>query len=1109
MKSTVHLFVSLLAIACLLASARVMLSGQAGPTRPAATAQDRPSKLFKDSRRLLATFRAAGRKEVSVLLAAVPGAADAVAREGLRLGGSIRYRDDQIGYVRVRLPIDRVESLVADARVQAAAMDFDFTIPYFFHAGGSQPSPFGAESAAEQERRWPPVVDDYPLARPFSPHGDLDADTFLARHPTWDGRGVTVAVLDGHFDFLVPEMQLAWSLDGRPVPKLANAVNATDPREDAGTMPQWVDMREQVTAQAGRFSWRDKTWTAPRDGAFRIGVFSERRFDSPENAAYINQDIDRNGNPKEDDGQFGVLWDEATGEVWVDTNRDVSFADGEAMADYRVRRQIGVFGKDKPGTAVRESIGFTVQIDQANKFISINVGLYQHSSLVVGSLAGNRRPNGRFDGVAPGARVVSIFYGIRHGHAMVEGLITAFNDPAVDIVLLEQNSTLGNDYVLSDARHLISVLCDRLVERTGKPLLVPGSNSPGLNLVDEPGLSPRVISVGGYQSQESYRVNFGVVPADHDNMHFAGMSHGPSGAGALKPDVLAPSGHIGNDPGYRMGTAMAGLFQLPPGYMMGGGTSQATPVAAGAVALLVSAAKQAGVPYDAARLKAALTASARWIPKLGAFEQGNGLIQVAAAWEMLTRMAAAPPPFTIEGRAPVQTVVAPLSDTPHEGVGIYEREGWAPGASGDRVITLTRTSGPAQPQTFALAWQGNDGTFQAPASVSLPLGRPVPITLHLSAGTPGVHSAILSLTHPAQPGFVHRILNTIVAAERFTAEKGWTLALEGEIPRPGARGFFVLVPPGVPALKVDLSAKTRPGIRFGLLPPDRGDARIALGKDAGEQSMVIERPTPGVWEINVHEGADGFEFEPGRPQPVPPTPVRVNVTLLGFNVAVSREAGSAGASTPLSVNATSRFGAVRAALGPLSLGAAVEATRTIAAGEQQVFEVQVPKGADGLWVRTANPAAPASDLDLYLFNCTGEECELAGKSSQVGADEWIRIASPAPGRWLVLVDGFLVPGGRTDYEYRDVVTAPGFGSVNVADSADDRKTGSTWSTRGQAWVAATPEAPRELVAIVPIFSPSLKATMRMISTPADPPALLGFGEMRLTQRQTLRPVSLQ
>ena len=300
--------------------------------------------------------------------------------------------------------------------------------------------------ATQSAMEWPPRLSDYPLQHPYSPIKDLDAAEFLAKHPTWDGRGVTIALLDGNLDLLLPEFQTAYTIDGKTVPKIADYLNVTDPRDDGDINPQWVNMQETVSSSGGKVSFQGKTFTVPRDGTYRIGLFSERRFNMESNAAYIDQDVDRNGNPKGDDGLFGVLWDEATNDVWVDTNRDLSFADEKAMTDYIKRQDVGIFGKDDPKTPVRDCIGFAVQTDQKNKFVSINIGIYQHATEIMGSVVGNRLPNGRLQGVAPGARLVSVFYGVSNAHGLIEGLITAFRHPQVD---LDRPRTVGGNRIVA------------------------------------------------------------------------------------------------------------------------------------------------------------------------------------------------------------------------------------------------------------------------------------------------------------------------------------------------------------------------------------------------------------------------------------------------------------------------------------------------------------------------------------------------------------------------------------------------------------------------------------------------------------------------------------
>ena len=85
------------------------------------------------------------------------------------------------------------------------------------------------------------------------------------------------------------------------------------------------------------------------------------------------------------------------------------------------------------------------------------------------------------------------------------------------------------------------------------------------------------------------------------------------------------------------------------------GTSMAAPQATGAAALLLSAAKQAGVQKHSDQLRQAMNSSARFLPFYGAHEQGNGLINVGAAWDLLKTNIKT---VEISSTAPVKTIIS-------------------------------------------------------------------------------------------------------------------------------------------------------------------------------------------------------------------------------------------------------------------------------------------------------------------------------------------------------------------------------------------------------------------------------------------------------------------
>jgi hypothetical protein len=1079
------------------------------------------SPLFKDARQSLAIAKAQGRAEITLLVAAKPGAAPQVAKAAERLGGSVRFRDDEIGYLRVRIPLGRITEFVNSERVEAVSADVDGTFPYRLSAPGAGRSGLLSGRAQEETREWPPRWSDYPLVHPYSPVGDLDAAAFLRLHPTFDGRGVTIALLDGNFDLLLSEFQTAYALDGRKIPKVADYLNVTDPRDDAGQMPQWVDMREEAESRGLRVGIGGKTFTTPRDGRFRVGFFSERRWNDPANAEYMGQDLDRNGNPRGDDGLFGVLWDEKTNDVWVDTDRNLDFTDEKALTDYIRRPEIGVFGRDDPATPYRDSIGFAVQTDAKNKYVSINVGIYQHATEIMGSVVGNKDPAGRLTGVAPGARLVSMYYGSIF-HAMIEGLIAAFKHPEVDLIVMEQSVNLASlSYNLSDGRHPLSIIAQRLIERYRKLLFVPGDNSPAFGYVAEDGAAPDAVSVGGYQSRESYRMNTGFVPEPADNMHWGALSHGPGGNGSLKPDLLAPSGQMSTDIGYvyrEFEQEFKGLYQLPPGYFVDGGTSTATPMAAGATALVVSAARQSGVPWDAKTLKSALTGSARFIPSLRAHEQGNGLIQVAAAFERLKAMPSRPA-ISISCVAPVKTRLSHLLHPPHSGPGLYEREGWTAGAGGVRTVTVTRTSGPKEVMTFQLNWEGNDGTFQSASTLALPLNQPVGLDIRISVGSPGAHSAILAFSHPSIPGFVHRMPAAVVGAYRFSATAGSTISAEIDLPRPGDRPVFVDVPVGVGALV--FSARIEEGeAQLAAISPSRDYIYPGAFDAPPGVPRVIANPEPGVWEINVCTSWEVRDYKPSRPKPAKPTKATVTASLIGMTAEPgSLDPDSSGSSGNLPVKIANRFAGVSAGLSAAELGSAFTTEGTIGPGEQRIYEIMVPPGASNLLARVSNVSGPGTDLDLYLIDCTQTStvpagpppaerdrgnkappaappgCSPRAKAAAPDGKLEVEVRNPKPGRWMAVIDAYAVPSGGAHYAYVDYFGHPKFGSLAGDDHPQTREPGAAWLVRAHAWAAGLPEPPRSLMARFLILCPDFKL--------ADgSPAVAGSAELDL---RILRP----
>lgn len=1019
--------------------------------------------LFKDGRVEIAAARARGDTAVTLVIAARPGRNAGLAAAITGLGGTIRYRDDEVDYLRALVPVDAVERLaghqdlhsidvskpqIRDPRDQSAA---GTTQREAARRVDATPPP---QDAAEPV--WPPVLSDYPLTNRYHPLEDLGGLEFREDNPTFDGRGVTIAMIDMSADPLLPELQHALTLDGTPTRKIIAYQTAIDRDEqDDGA---WFLMRDTVSAVSGRFTYRDTTYLPPYAGNFRIDILDEARFDSLHNAN-MDGDLNRDGNPDGSSRLFAVLWDDATGDVWVDTDQDLSFTDEKALTDFRDRPEFGILGTDDPDTPVRESVGFGVQIDRAKKRVALNMGVARHASLVVGAAVASLGANGRFEGMAPGARLANMAEGLA-AYGQIEATIAAVKHPEVDVVFFEQGSGITRPYLLRDGRLVATVIYDRLIAKYEKVIMVPTHNYPILGGIDDFVLANGAIGVGGHESKDNFFTNHGVRVEHQHNLLITG-GYGPMGNGALEPDVISASNYVSTARGFQEGGSMAGLFQLPPGYTIAGGTSTATPTAAGAVALLISAAKQTGVAYDPWRIRHALATSARYVPHLPAYKQGNGVVNIAGAWDVLRAMDASGEPVTIESEAPVQHAYSHLLATPHTGVGLYERDRWSVGDRGERTITVTRTSGPRDPMTFSLTWTGDEaGTFSAPTSVTLPRDTPTPVIIGIAPRTPGAHTALLTLMHPDVPGYAHRMLTTIVAAEGLAEADSFTITKKVEVPRPGMTSFFYRVAEGTTALEVKTDAKER-DVALAVIRPDTRSHSGVGSQPSG--TVVITDPMPGTWEVRLSDVADtrNFDWEQaGKHAPVPPTPATLTVTAFAADVdlGAADDVGAPTDAATYDLTVVSAMAPFEGAVTGLPMGSARLEHPTIGDREQVMYEVDVPAGSEYLLARASDPTDPNADLDVYVFDCTGKRCRRPEVDADPSGGEFVLVEHPAAGTWRIVVDASSVPSGSTTFQYGDVVFNPSFGALAVSDMPEERHAGAAWSATAHSWITEAAHA---------------------------------------------------
>lgn len=1032
------------------------------PVKPAKSASEKLGSADVD---LLDKAVAEGDKNVTVMVATAPGQTEQVSDQFDAVSGAVVGKTyDKLGYVRATLPTGKAEAALKAAGKLSSVHGIDLKHEIEL----DDPTPAadtvkGAAKAAGAQAATAPGANT-PAKNPYNPSFETGAVDFVKQNPKADGRGITIGILDSGIDLGHPALQKTTTGER----KIVDWVTATDPVNDGdGT---WRPM--QLDVKGPSFTVNNRTYTAPA-GNYKFNLFAESATLGGDMAGDLNRDGDTTD-------VWAMLYDPGTRTVRVDLNNDGKFGNDTVMKPYKNGFQVGYFGEDDPKTEIVERIPFVIEVRQdvvnnsGVKSDYVNIGVIEgsHGTHVAGITAANSLFGGKMNGAAPGAKLVSsracTWSGGCTNVALTEGMADLVIERGVDIV----NMSIGGLPALNDGNNARAELYTRLIDTYGVQLVISAGNSgPGLNTIGDPSLADKVISVGASISKETWAANYGsVVSKKYDMLPFS--SRGPREDGGFAPIISAPGAAINTTQTWSPGGPVAEAgYQLPPGYSMLQGTSMASPQAAGASALLLSAAKQKGVELTPAKLRTALTSTATKIADKQAHEQGAGLIDIVGAWDAIKDGAKA---HEYGVKAPVDTAIDYALKTPGFGTGLYDREGGLQaGKARTYDITITRTTGPKSLVEHHLNWKYNDGTFKllSGKKVKLPKNKAVTVTVQAKADQAGAHSAILELDDRSTTGVDKQILATVVVSKKL-AKPSFTYSSLGSVERNGTESYFVTVPEGAKSLEVALGALADGSqTRFISLHP--------YGTPVDPTSTVncypnysnpantcrpdlrsYSDPQPGVWEVEV---------ESRRTSPLLNNPYKLDVAVLGveFDPAVSTlpEAGI-GTPAPVEWTVTNKFAALDGKLAGGSLGSAKVDRPSIGHGEEKETTVTLGEGVERLDVAIGGVSDQSADLDLAVLR----DGVLVGQSADGDSEEAVSLVKPAAGEYTFVVVGYSVPAGTTEYDYRDVFYSASLGKVTVGDAPVKLANGASAEVSAELTVAAAAPEGRQFFGEVQLLN---------------------------------------
>jgi serine protease AprX len=253
---------------------------------------------------------------------------------------------------------------------------------------------------------------------------------------------------------------------------------------------------------------------------------------------------------------------------------------------------------------------------------SLHLDAYGHGTHLAGIVAGDDGVSGGFEGVAPGAHLISLKVAAHDGAVDVSQVIAAIdwvvqhrNDPGLNIRVL--NLSYGTDSLQSYQLDPIAFAVENAWRHGIVTVVAGGNEGTSRGSLTDPAVDPYVLAVGAANLNNTNLLSCGTV-----------APFSSRGSSSRSVDVVAPGVSIASlrDPGSTIDLGHPGAV-VNGRFFRGSGTSQAAAVTSGAVALLL----QARPTLAPDQVKALLRGTATPLALLDGNAEGAGAININAA----------------------------------------------------------------------------------------------------------------------------------------------------------------------------------------------------------------------------------------------------------------------------------------------------------------------------------------------------------------------------------------------------------------------------------------------------------------------------------------------
>ena len=461
------------------------------------------------------------------------------------------------------------------------------------------------------------IIEDFP----FLDVKRMGASDFIKANPKFNGKDVAIIILDTGVDMGVPGLNAL--PDGS-----AKVIDAQD-FSGEGNVPIFEaksgtenDQKYLTNQDDIKIFGFEKLKHTPKDSIYYLGFLDEERFKNT-----VLPDINNNG--KTDD-RFAVLVFQAEKDwlAYVDLDADENLDDEIPIRNYKDGLQAFQF-RGRNSASDRNLATFALNIFPEEKEVIFHYDGSSHGTHVAG-LAAGYKINGQngLNGIAPGAKVVSLKIGDCRlsGGATTTGSMQQAYEYGIEFaksfdgpVVFNMSFGIGSEI---EGRSVMDFIIDDMLTENENLFFCTsaGNEGPGISSIGLPASAKRILTVGAMNPKETANQLYGA------NLNSDKIFVFSSRGGELnKPDILAPGGASSTVPPFSSGDVKWG-------------TSMASPQAAGAVALMMSAAHQQGLDINGALLKKAIKNAADLLTGYDHLEQGSGVINIPRAFSFYKKM---------------------------------------------------------------------------------------------------------------------------------------------------------------------------------------------------------------------------------------------------------------------------------------------------------------------------------------------------------------------------------------------------------------------------------------------------------------------------------------